>query len=82
MRNLSVLDRSLTGWFFLAMAVGVGIGYFWPGVSAYTESFNVGTTSIPMAVGLILTVVSIPERAVPERTILIWEIPFDNIGRR
>lgn len=36
------------------MAVGVGIGYFWPGVARFTESFNVGTTSIPIAIGLIL----------------------------
>ena len=36
------------------MAVGVGIGYFWPGVADFTESFTVGTTSIPIAVGLIL----------------------------
>jgi ACR3 family arsenite transporter len=54
LRNLSFLDRLLTGWIFLAMAVGVGIGYFWPGVADFTESFNVGTTSIPIAVGLIL----------------------------
>ena len=52
--NLSFLDRFLTGWIFLAMAVGVGIGYFWPGVSVLSESFSVGTTSIPLAVGLIL----------------------------
>lgn len=54
MRNLSFLNRFLTGWIFLAMAVGVGTGYFWPGVAGFTESFNVGTTSIPIAVGLIL----------------------------
>ena len=52
--GLSFLDRYLTGWIFLAMAVGVGIGYFWPGVASFTESFNIGTTSIPIAVGLIL----------------------------
>ena len=52
--GLSFLDRYLTGWIFLAMAIGVGVGYFWPGVASLTESFNIGTTSIPIAVGLIL----------------------------
>ena len=54
LRNLSFLDRFLTGWIFLAMALGVGIGYFWPGVAGFSQSFNVGTTFMPMAVCLIL----------------------------
>lgn len=53
-RRLSFLDQYLTLWVFLAMAVGVGGGYLFPGVASWLNEFSVGTTSIPIAVGLIV----------------------------
>ena len=51
---MGVLDRYLTLWIFLAMAIGVGIGYFFPSASTYVDSMSKGTTNIPLAIGLIL----------------------------
>ena len=53
-RRLSFLDRYLTLWIFLAMGVGVGAGYVFPGLVEAINRASVGTTSIPIAVGLIL----------------------------
>lgn len=52
--KLKFLDRYLTLWIFLAMATGIGLGYLFPGISKITNAFTVGTTNIPLAIGLIL----------------------------
>ena len=53
-KKLSFLDKNLTMWIFLAMALGVGIGYFIPSSSTFINSFSSGTTNIPLAIGLII----------------------------
>jgi ACR3 family arsenite transporter len=52
--RLGFLDRYLTVWIFLSMTVGVAAGHFYPGIAAFWDHFSVGTTNIPIALGLIL----------------------------
>ena len=53
-KTLSFLDRFLTIWIFIAIGVGIAMGYFLPGVTKFITSLQIGTTSIPIAIGLIL----------------------------
>lgn len=54
MKKLAFLDRYLTLWIFLAMFIGVGVGYLYPGIVEFWGHFEIGSTNMPLAVGLIL----------------------------
>lgn len=53
-KGMSFLDKNLTLWIFIAMAIGVGLGYFFPTFAESVDSLSSGTTNIPLAIGLIL----------------------------
>ena len=50
-KSLSTIDRYLTLWIFLAMGIGIGLGYFFPPISSAITGLSIGATSIPIAVG-------------------------------
>ncbi|MCT4601632.1 MAG: ACR3 family arsenite efflux transporter [Marinifilum sp.] len=53
-KKLSFLDRYLTLWIFAAMAIGVGAGYFFPAMAGFWNKLSVGTTNVPIAIGLVI----------------------------
>ncbi len=53
-KKLSLLDRYLTVWIFLAMIIGIGWGWFRPGIADFWDRYSIGTTNVPIAIGLIL----------------------------
>lgn len=53
-KKMGFLNKNLTLWIFLAMAIGVALGYFMPSFAGTVDSFSKGTTNIPLAIGLIL----------------------------
>ncbi|HIJ16819.1 MAG TPA: arsenical-resistance protein, partial [Thermoplasmata archaeon] len=53
-KRLSFLNEFLTAWIFIAMAIGVGIGYLYPGIADVLDSMRIDTVSLPIAIGLLV----------------------------
>jgi ACR3 family arsenite transporter len=64
--KLKFLDRFLTLWIFLAMFLGIGLGYFFPNISKVTNSLSIGATNIPLAIVMYLPLAKVDYSLLPK----------------